>query len=26
LHEIPGHVPELEKKLEAVYRQWRGVA
>jgi hypothetical protein len=22
---IPGCVPELEKTLEAVYRQWRGV-
>jgi hypothetical protein len=22
---VPGHVPELEKTLEAVYGQWRGV-
>jgi hypothetical protein len=22
---VLGHVPELKKKLEAVYRQWRGV-
>jgi hypothetical protein len=22
---VPGHIPELEKTLEAMYRQWRGV-
>jgi hypothetical protein len=22
---VPGHIPELEKKLAVVYQQWRGV-
>jgi len=22
---VPGHVPEMEKKLGAVYREWKGV-